>query len=263
MPESLLSPSQIKLFGREFPELVLDGAIFEPVTSQEQATIDKAKAEITAAVASIQKIVAALGLSGAAAQAAEKRLLAELESSTVDTYLDAVVKPKRLRSDPLGANNFLRQQILAEGARLARIYAFAYEGDLYFLPKPYVFLVHGPGLLVIEPSRYQNSPNFQEASQTGVTVDRWGVIAKIDRFADDVRVWDYDKDDFSLRLDIISGTLTELVLEPAMSGDGSTSRADMTSRAHMAMRAHMAAPGQSSPDMAARAHLAVRHRFTR
>ena len=65
------------------------------------------------------------------------------------------------------------------------------------------------------------------------------MIAKIDRFADDVLVWDYDKEDFSLRIDIVSGPLSELALEPAMAGDSSTSRADMTSRANMALRANM------------------------
>jgi hypothetical protein len=97
----------------------------------------------------------------------------------------------------------------------------------------------------------------------GATVDRWGVIAKIDRFADDVFVWDYDKEDFSLRIGIVSGPLTEIALEPAMAGDSTTSRADMTSRANMALRANMSANGDSSTDMAARANLAVRHRFTR
>jgi hypothetical protein len=162
----------------------------------------------------------------------------------------------------LGKNNFLFEQIKAEDAKLARIYAFAYEGVLYFLPKPYVFLVHGDGRRVIEPGRYNE---LELAKKDGATVDQWGVVAKIDRFADDVLVWDYDKEDFSLRIDIVSGPLSEIALEPAMAGDSSTSRADMTSRAHMAMRAHMSSGGggDGGTDMAARAHLAVRHRFTR
>ena len=193
MAESLLSPSEIKLFGRPFAELAL-----------------------------------------------------------------TPTAPK-----PLGANNFLFDQITATGATLARIYAFAFEGDLYFLPKPYVFLVHGPGLPVVEPNRNPDDPNNAATKQLSATVDRWGVIAKIDRFADDVFVWDYDKEDFSLRIDIVSGPLSELALEPAMAGDSSTSRADMTSRANMALRANMTGNAGGSTDMAARANLAVRHRFTR
>ena len=195
MSESLLSPSQIKLFGREFAELTLN-------------------------------------------------------------------YPSPDNPQPLGNNNFLVQQLTAPGARLARIYAFAYEGDLFFLPKPYVFLVHGKGQRVIELGRYDVSTN-EELIKIGATVDRWGVVAKIDRFADDVWVWDYDKEDFSLRIDIVSGPLSEIALEPAMAGDSSTSRADMTSRANMALRANKSFGGGSGSDMAARANLAVRHRFTR
>ena len=44
------------------------------------------------------------------------------------------------------------------------------------------------------------------------------MVAKIDRFADDVFVWNYDKEDFSLRIDIVSGPLSEIALEPAMAG---------------------------------------------
>ena len=65
-----------------------------------------------------------------------------------------------------------------------------------------------------------------------------------------------------MRIDIVSGPLSEIALEPAMAGDSCTSRADMTSRANMALRANMASGGGST-DMAARANLAVRHRFTR
>jgi hypothetical protein len=191
MPETLLSPSQIKLFGRKFIGLELKKEKLTPT---------------------------------------------------------------------LGQNNFLLAQILDERAILARIYAFAYEGVLYFLPKPYVFLVHSDGKRVIEPGRYDD---LAEAKEEGATIDQWGVVAKIDRFADDVFVWDYDKEDFSLRIDIVSGPLSEIALEPALAGDSTTSRADMTSRAHMAMRAHMSGNGEGAPDMAARAHLAVRHRFTR
>ncbi|MGD9507864.1 MAG: hypothetical protein AB7I59_02980 [Geminicoccaceae bacterium] len=189
MAESLLSPSGVKLFGRDFADLALaKRGSFEP----------------------------------------ERR----------------------------GGNNFLRQQLEAGGAKLARIYAFSYEGDIYFLPKPYIFLVHGDGVEVIEPGN-------PKAGSATTTIDHWGVVAKIDRFADDVRMWEYDKEDFSLRIDIVSGPLSEIALEPAMAGDSSTSRADMTSRANMALRANMAGSGGGGTDMAARANLAVRHRFTR
>ena len=45
----------------------------------------------------------------------------------------------------LGGNNFLQAQLASPGARLARIYAFSYEGHYYDLGTPAIFLVHGPG----------------------------------------------------------------------------------------------------------------------
>jgi hypothetical protein len=155
---------------------------------------------------------------------------------------------------PGGANRFLFNQLQTNtDPRLARIYAAAYEGELYFLPKPYVFLVHGPGRKVREPD-------------LTTTIDEWGVAAKFDRFADDVRVWFYDKEDFSLRIDIISGVFNEILLEPLLVGDqGITSRADMTSRANMSARANMSSRADmtSRADMSARADMTARHRFQR
>ena len=64
------------------------------------------------------------------------------------------------------------------------------------------------------------------------------MVAKIDRFADDVLVWDYDKEDFSLRIDIVSGPLSEIALEPAMAGDSShLARRHDLARQHGAARA--------------------------
>ena len=49
----------------------------------------------------------------------------------------------------LGANHFLRDQLTPVSGdpapTFARIYAFSYEGTFYNLPKPAIFLVHGPG----------------------------------------------------------------------------------------------------------------------
>ena len=258
MPESLLSPSEIKLFGREFPDLKLNFGSRKASEGQ-RAKIKAAQNRLGEIDAMLNNVCADLGLTDNAKSEFINNIKSDFRQQIYDRYLGDIDKEAESR---LGSNNFLLEQLLTAGARLARIYAFAYEGDTYFLPKPYVFLVHGPGKLVIEPNRYDALANA-EVGTAGITVDRWGVVAKIERFADDVFVWDYDKEDFSLRIDIVSGPLSEIALEPAMAGDSSTSRADMTSRANMALRANMAGSGGGSTDMAARANLAVRHRFTR
>jgi hypothetical protein len=87
-------------------------------------------------------------------------------------------------------------------AQLARIYGFAYEGNYYKLPAPSIFLVHGPGR------------NALEEKPTSVT--NWGVEAKDERFADDVLVWEYDKEDMSIRIDTVAGFLSEILLDYAL-----------------------------------------------
>ena len=53
----------------------------------------------------------------------------------------------------LGANQFLKEQLKAENARLARIYGFSFEGHYYDLPRPVIMLVHGDGAAVTARQR--------------------------------------------------------------------------------------------------------------
>lgn len=184
-----------------------------------------------------------------------------------------LVGRSRPAGGPLGGNNFLLQQVDSGEACFARIYAFAFEEELFFLPKPYIFLVHGPGEPVTAfPSAQRGGAHAAEGSgksdetdQPGTaTVERWGTMLAGEQVAQDVRVWSYDKDDISLRLDVVSGSLSEILLEPAFSTGGTATGADMTSRAHLAMRAHATGPSATgTPDLAARSHMTVRHRFQR
>ena len=73
-----------------------------------------------------------------------------------------------------GDNNFLERQLRAEGARLARIYAFSYEGHYYDLPKPALFLVHGPGS---DPEAFRPAPDLPNArvDRAPADADRTGI----------------------------------------------------------------------------------------
>src|SRR5260370_17794325 len=63
--------------------------------------------------------------------------------------LGLTVVPPPAASPPIvGANHFLSNQLNAPNPRLARIYAFSYEGHFYDLPKPAIFLVHGSAVPV-------------------------------------------------------------------------------------------------------------------
>ncbi len=124
----------------------------------------------------------------------------------------------------LGDNNFLRKQLMTAAggnkATLARIYAFSFEGHHYDLPKPAIFLVHGVGAAI----------NYPAAGRTS-DVESSGVAAKEWEFSfSDLVMWEYDKGDFSIRLDVETGPFEQILLEAVLRG-GSTlsSGADLRS----------------------------------
>lgn len=103
---------------------------------------------------------------------------------------------------PAGPTHLLAAQIAAADSRLARIYAFAFEGGYYELSQPALFLVHGDG----QPA--------------GDTVEFSGVAATAKEFATDLEVWAYDKADMSVRLDVNAGTLEQILLEAEANPEG-------------------------------------------
>lgn len=202
MNESLLSPSNIILFGRDFP-LKFD-------QERSEADMDEDK---------------------------NRENGKEREREIVRQF---------------GANRFLRDQLTAPGAKLARIYAFTYEGTFYNLPKPTVFLVHGPGLDI---SGFAENTNklFSDIGKSGVVARDFG-------FEHGVKFWEYDKADFTLRCDIVSGTFDEVLLDAALSmtaRDSITSRSDLAARSDLASRSDAA----SRSDLTSRSDLALRHRL--
>lgn len=108
----------------------------------------------------------------------------------------------------LGANQFLEKQLLAEDPGLARIYGFSYEGHYYDLTSPAIFLVHGKGADPEGPP-----PADPRVSRAPTGVDLTGVAGRTGSFSEDIRVWSYDKGDFSLRMDIETGPFEEILLE--------------------------------------------------
>ena len=121
-------------------------------------------------------------------------------------------------------NNFLDQQLgFGAGdeqrrAYVARIYGFSFEGHYYDLPRPTLFVVHGPGTLAEGPVP-SGSSQEQRYSRAPGTVDRTGLGSQSGSFASDMYVWSYDKADFSIRLDASTGTLEQILLETELSGD--------------------------------------------
>lgn len=117
----------------------------------------------------------------------------------------------------LGANQFLRAQLNAAGAQLARIYGFSFEGHYYDLPKPVIMLVHGPGEQITTPPPVVVPPVGPGAP--GPTVDQAGEAARGWEFSADLVYWEYEKSDFSMRLDVEGGTLEQILLEARLFED--------------------------------------------
>ena len=110
-----------------------------------------------------------------------------------------------------GNNNQLFEQLTSPNPCLAKIYGFSYEGNYYDLARPAIFLVHGDGDSLTEKSRRPNPTSNpsrapHEPSDIGLSVAGF-------QFADDIRIWFYDKGDFSIRLDVSTGMLEDILLE--------------------------------------------------
>ena len=126
------------------------------------------------------------------------------------------------RPDRVGQNNFLKNQLKAADSGLARIFGFSFEGTFYEMGRPAVFLVHGPGLDPDAPP--PGLEGVYRLARSPGRVTRTGVARHFGAFAMDVRVWVYDKGDFSLRLDVETGTFEDILLAIENSAEGGFAR---------------------------------------
>ena len=85
--------------------------------------------------------------------------------------------------------------------QLARIYGFSHDGVYFDLARPAIFLVRGPG-----------TPVTNDLPVTGV-------VAMPPALAGSVTAWDYDRDDFSLRIDLDIGPIDRILLDAELGPD--------------------------------------------
>lgn len=114
----------------------------------------------------------------------------------------------------LGGTNFLQEQLEADDVRLARIYGYSFEGQYYDLPKPAIFLVHGDGTPAEGPY-----PGSSRVARAPAHADRTGTAGQTGSFAEDIKVWSYDKGDYSIRLDAETGPLEHILLEAEVASE--------------------------------------------
>jgi hypothetical protein len=101
----------------------------------------------------------------------------------------------------------------------ARIYAFSFEGSIYNLPRPAIFLVFGPGKGIDVQGFGGGRTNTDEA---GVVAREWEFSGAGPTFGGtgnvDLRYWEYEKGDFSIRLDTEAGPFEQILLAAALRG---------------------------------------------
>jgi hypothetical protein len=99
----------------------------------------------------------------------------------------------------------------------ARIYAFSFEGSIYTLPKPAIFLVFGPGKGIDVQGFGGGRTNTDQA---GVVAREWEFSGAGSTFGGtgnvDLRYWEYEKGDFSIRLDTEAGPFEQILLAAAV-----------------------------------------------
>ena len=128
---------------------------------------------------------------------------------------DLVYKQKP--STKQGNNRHLDEQF-EEGKEIpqfAKIYGFAHEGTYFDLPDPAIFLVHGDG----QSATDGNLPG-QLASRAPNDPSKSGVAAADFQIANDIKVWKYDKSDQTMRMDVMTGMLEQILLDVYFGYDG-------------------------------------------
>jgi hypothetical protein len=111
-----------------------------------------------------------------------------------------------------GQNSQLDSQ-LDDDARFARIYGFSYEGTYYELPNPTLFLVHGKGESATGTDATNENRPGNLASRAPNDPSLGGVGAADFQIADDIRVWAYDKADYTIRMDVDTGMFEQVLLD--------------------------------------------------
>jgi hypothetical protein len=122
-----------------------------------------------------------------------------------------------------GDNNFLLRQLANPDARLARIYAFAYEGSFYDLARPTIFVVHGEGLDP-EGASFDENPALGSLSRMPADPGRTGLASLVGSFSRNMLAWAYDRADFTVRLDIETGTFDTVLLSLELDDRDATAR---------------------------------------
>ena len=127
----------------------------------------------------------------------------------------------------LHPNRLLAQQLTSDDATIARIYAFSFQNEFFELVKPALFVVNGDGEFPLRGENPKNpedpardSPEIWQLRDYGYPTGLTGIAESGGTIATDLRVWAYDRDDYSLRLDIMTGPFDRILIEHEFAEEG-------------------------------------------
>lgn len=119
------------------------------------------------------------------------------------------------RSGRRGGNGLLAKQLVGEkDPKFARIYGFSFEGVFFQLPEPVILLVHGKG-----EDAFAASGTFARAP---LEPSKSGVASAEFQMADDIKVWEYDKADYTIRMDLMTGMFEQVLLDVYFAAGGAS-----------------------------------------
>ena len=114
-------------------------------------------------------------------------------------------------------NNFLQELVADKDAKFARIYAFVFETQYYEFPRPIIMLVKGDG---DDPVRDERAgKGARRTARSPTSPDLTGVAAQHYQFAEGIKVWSYDKNDFSIVMDVETGPIEQILLASLSDSD--------------------------------------------
>jgi hypothetical protein len=119
----------------------------------------------------------------------------------------------------LGKNNFLFNQLNDQDGVFARIFAFSFEGELFDLERPAIFLVHGLGIDPDEPA--PTNADYRRLARSPGSSSKSGLGLQSTSFAEGTRAWLYDKADVSMRMEVETGSFEQILLSCGVRLDGS------------------------------------------
>jgi Pentapeptide repeats (8 copies) len=253
MPETLLTPSSIKMYGRTVTSLTytddtqsstigcnnflqrqlectrivsITGTITEDIMGK-KVTINDVVSNI---VASNPQQHLGLISKGMMVSSPDPAYFQSPTSITEVFFKGRNLEQFTVFPRPLKAGNGI-QITVSIIPNFARIYAFSFEGAIYSLPRPSMFLVHGPGNpvdLTGTASGHWGGTNLGRTTldASGVFAREWEFSAAEGENNFDLRYWEYEKGDFSIRLDAEAGQLEQILLMAALRAG-----ADMADRA--------------------------------